>query len=196
MMRTVLIFWLLIIFGHYSCVQLKIPEKKYFTLAASKWTNNDIVKTNGYYYRKHQKTGEYWIIILYDDGFCSLIMKPGFNELKQVEAYIYSKKDEFQKKKDDVSWGKYCIQSNKVITIENFNFNPDNGNLAVYRKVGQVLNDTTFRMDSFWVNNEQYRDDKAIYHFKQYNPMPSSRNWIENTGWYKKINGVDNHPIK
>lgn len=126
------------------------------------------LRTDGYYYWRNQyehdgvQYDEVIPIILYRNGVTIFVNRIDFSQMEQLEESFRNGTFYENMKYEKVQWGVFQISGNSIV-LESWDYSGGPG-LTTYKKNGEILNDTAFRIS------------KAIYHFKQFSPKPDSTN--------------------
>ncbi len=134
------------------------------------------LKIDGYYYFK-SGNDLYDTFILYRNG----VILSGGGNAPDTDPFIfienlfnsYQNNNSYQEKK--IKWGLFVIDNN-IIYMEKWH--PSSGGaMLVYKRTGEILNDTTFiitKMIRSSTGNEVSIDE--TFHFKKFSPKPDSTN--------------------
>jgi hypothetical protein len=127
---------------------------------------------NGYYYSLENNYTE--IFFLYNNG---IIYRAGSGKLDvgdidkgvllNVKKFLYTKPDII------TNWGTYYIDNQSIY----YDMRYSRADAPVYRRKGDILNDSTFIIKSVSrPNGKEFKEENRIYHFRTFSPKPDSTN--------------------
>lgn len=146
----------------------KLFEDEELSMKRTNYTGTEL-RTDGYYYstyhyydeREDAQYDKFIPWILYRNGVSLYGYVYDYSEMKKVEQSFEDGSFYDRHKDDKTRWEVFQI-SGSVIEFEGWE---SNGlNLTSDTRCGEILNDTTFRIN------------KYVYHFKQFAPKPDSTN--------------------
>ena len=178
-MKKIVFYFLLLVF----CLSCEEPViYKDFILKKIPYTGNEL-RMDGYYYRYLDCEGNNCIFAycFYRNGIV-LHMGGGALSLKEADEYVkqFMERD-INSNYERSNWGLFVVD-NQTIKFELYYpqeyFTKWTGIME-----GVILNDTTFRITSFYdPSNDERRTKNDTYYFRQFSPKPDStvaNKWIK-----------------
>ena len=167
-------FYFLLLFSCYSCEKLIVYKD--FILKKTPYTGNEL-RMDGYYYRYFDCGGNNCIAaycfyrngILLHIGGGALSLEERDEEIKQfMERDLNSNYERSR-------WGLFVVD-NQIIKFELY-YPQEYFTRWTGIMEGVILNDTTFRITSFYdPSNDERRTKNDTYYFRQFSPKPDSTN--------------------
>jgi hypothetical protein len=154
-----------------SCKTMFNDEK--LTLQRRNYTENTL-RIDGYYYYFVQESNRTVVHFFYRNGIVLWGGTYATVDINEVETEMVKLYSEIRKMKD--SWGLFLID-NSIIQHEGWVEALNGVSLAIYRRSGYIVNDTTIHFtDSYYSGRKETKRINETWHFKQFDNKPDSTN--------------------
>lgn len=175
-MKLAIVYLILII--SCSCCSSKFMESENLTLSKKQYLGKEL-RIDGYYYSEYIgfESNDIYLstYFFFENGvvlYGGATEKTEINKLEEQFKTI-SWVNATKRYKD--GWGLFNIDGNKIMFERWQPRSP--GQPVVYVYEGEILNDSTFRINVFYrLDGSIRREVDDIYHFKQFSPKPDSTN--------------------
>lgn len=153
-----------------------IGEDDRLTLDCNPYLGQSL-RIDGYYYLSRLNTEENTnVFFIYNNGVILSMGSFPLKELEKRESIFLNSSFLSKNSRIKFQWGIYQIDS-KQSTITYEKWYPSQRPYAAYRKIGKIMNDTTFILtESMRIDGSEKSVIEEIYKFKKFKPKPDSVN--------------------